>query len=452
MKLSVLLLLFGLAVSLQAEEKNEHVIQLSAEDLQEDIDRALERLAQQREERTEERVALGEKVAKLEKQLLELRRKRDIARLSSEGRKELLYDLEVKKAKFEKDFHYMRGLYRDFAVQLENQLQLGQEEAYQESIDLAIETESSLIDQAGVVDSALDRLESVLGGERRSAKVVSSDQVILTGEVLNVGPASWFQQEGGSTAGVVYTENGASRARLIEKEAGKVQKLFKGELVELNVDVTGGKARAIDQIQGDSGRIFEKGGTWLWVILSIAFVSALCGVMKLIQLSKIKDPKNGWVAEILTAVRAGKTEEAEQLAKQAKHPVGEVLSNALAYTSAGADVVEEVIYEQLIGVQSRLQKWLPFIAVTAATAPLLGLLGTVSGMIRMFNVITVTGTGDVKPMAGGISEALITTLFGLIVAIPALILHTMLSRKSNGVVQNTEKLGLTFVNGLRKLN
>lgn len=100
-------------------------------------------------------------------------------------------------------------------------------------------------------------------------------------------------------------------------------------------------------------------------------------------------------------------------------------------------------------MQNKLQSWLPFIAVTAATAPLLGLLGTVSGMIRTFNVITVSGTGDAKPLAGGISEALVTTLFGLVVAIPALIIHALLSRRCQGIAQTTEKLGLTLVNGLR---
>jgi biopolymer transport protein ExbB len=452
MKLRILLSLIALTGFLHAQEEQKEVVTtLKAEQLQADLDNALARLAQQRAVVGEERPVLGTQVTELEKKLLELRRKRDIARLSSEGRKELLFDLEVKKAKFEKDFHYMHGLYRDFGVQLEGQLQLGQKEVYQGAIDTAIESGSTLINQANVVDAALERLSFAMGGERRKVEVVSEDEELIKGEVINVGPASWFVQTGGELAGIAYQEKGAKRARLIEDEGGAVKELFAGNTVDLNVDVTGGKARAIDQIQGDSGRLFEKGGTWLWVILSIALVSALCGIMKLIQLSKIKDPKSGWVADLLTAVRDGKIDEAEALASSVKHPAGEVLAKALSYTSAGADVVEEVIYEQLIGVQSKLQKWLPFIAVTAATAPLLGLLGTVSGMIRMFNVITVTGTGDVKPMAGGISEALITTLFGLIVAIPALILHTMLSRRSNGVVQNTEKLGLTFVNGLRKL-
>ena len=131
------------------------------------------------------------------------------------------------------------------------------------------------------------------------------------------------------------------------------------------------------------------------------------------------------------------------------HPVSAVVTRCLGFVMAGPDVVEEVLYEQLIEVQNKLQSWLPFIAITAATAPLLGLLGTVAGMIRTFNVITVSGTGDAKPLAGGISEALITTLFGLVVAIPALIIHALLSRRCQGIAQTTEKLGLTLVNGLR---
>ncbi len=255
----------------------------------------------------------------------------------------------------------------------------------------------------------------------------------------------------GKDAGFLSSQYNGGLPRLSYEEVVNVALLFKGESVDLAVDVSGGKARAIAEIQSDPLELFQKGGVWLWPILAIALVSVFCGVMKFLQLAKISEPNSQWVAGILNAVRSGDLDSAKQIAQSCNHPAAEMMRTSLDYISAGADVVEEVVYEHLIGVQSKLQKWLPFIAVTAATAPLLGLLGTVSGMIRMFNVITVTGTGDVKPMAGGISEALVTTLFGLVVAIPALVLHTMLSRKSNGVVQNTEKLGLTFVNGLRKL-
>jgi len=91
---------------------------------------------------------------------------------------------------------------------------------------------------------------------------------------------------------------------------------------------------------------------------------------------------------------------------------------------------------------------MPLIALTAATAPLLGLLGTVTGMIQTFQLITLFGTGDAQTLSGGISEALITTQFGLMVAVPALIVHALLSRKSKGVISNMEQTSIGFINGL----
>jgi len=80
----------------------------------------------------------------------------------------------------------------------------------------------------------------------------------------------------------------------------------------------------------------------------------------------------------------------------------------------------------------------------------LGLLGTVTGIINTFKLITVFGTGDVKTLSGGISEALITTKFGLIVAIPSLLLHAFLSRKARGVVDQMEKAAVAFINQVSK--
>ena len=210
------------------------------------------------------------------------------------------------------------------------------------------------------------------------------------------------------------------------------------------------KARALAAIQRGPFDMIKKGGVWIWPILFIALISLVCGIIKLMQLASIHSPKTAWMTELIKAWRKGAEEEVHQLLSQSNHPISSMIERALEFTDSGPDVVEEVFYEQLLSLESHMQKWLPFIAITAAIAPLLGLLGTVSGMIQTFNVITVVGTSDTKPLAGGISEALVTTLFGLAVAIPALVLHSILSRKSNGIVQLTEKLGLMFVNGMKK--
>ena len=87
-------------------------------------------------------------------------------------------------------------------------------------------------------------------------------------------------------------------------------------------------------------------------------------------------------------------------------------------------------------------------AITAAAAPLLGLLGTVIGMIKTFQLITIFGTGDAKSLSSGISEALVTTALGLIVAIPTLILHGALSRMAKHKLGLLEQLSVAFVNGV----
>ena len=86
------------------------------------------------------------------------------------------------------------------------------------------------------------------------------------------------------------------------------------------------------------------------------------------------------------------------------------------------------------------------LAVFGAVAPLLGLLGTVTGMIETFRVITLHGTGDPKLMSGGISEALITTELGLAVAIPIMLLHTVLSRRVDHVIGDMEKQAVHLTN------
>ena len=86
------------------------------------------------------------------------------------------------------------------------------------------------------------------------------------------------------------------------------------------------------------------------------------------------------------------------------------------------------------------------LAVLGAVAPLLGLLGTITGMIETFRVITVHGAGDPRLMSGGISEALVTTEIGLGVAIPVLLVHTWLKRRADHVIGDMEEQAMHLVN------
>lgn len=106
------------------------------------------------------------------------------------------------------------------------------------------------------------------------------------------------------------------------------------------------------------------------------------------------------------------------------------------------DLTEELMTESILEEQPGWERYHSLIALTAAIAPLLGLLGTVTGIIKTFQMMEVFGAGDPRPLIGGISEALITTELGLILAIPALLLHAMLSRRAQSLLSRMERCAM----------
>lgn len=116
------------------------------------------------------------------------------------------------------------------------------------------------------------------------------------------------------------------------------------------------------------------------------------------------------------------------------NPLGRVLAAYESNREADTETVELKLSEAALKEMPGLTKGLLFIKVVAAVAPLMGLLGTVTGMIKTFQVITLYGAGDPKMMAGGISQALMTTVLGLVVAIPMVLLHTVVSGQSRKII------------------
>ena len=218
------------------------------------------------------------------------------------------------------------------------------------------------------------------------------------------------------------------------------------------MDPTLGDALAIKQEEQSIIEHIQAGGIWIYPILAFALASLLTAVFKAVEIYSVKMPEPGTLHQILTPLNEGDIEQAKNRALEVKGPAGKMLVDGVVHSNESKELVEEVMYESMIELQPKMERLLPFIAVTAATAPLMGLLGTVTGMINTFKLITIFGTGDAKSLSSGISEALVTTEFGLIVAIPSLILHSLLSRRSQGVLASMERLAVAFVNGLNRKN
>lgn len=163
----------------------------------------------------------------------------------------------------------------------------------------------------------------------------------------------------------------------------------------------------------------EQGGIVGYCIIALGLVGLLIAVLRLIALSG--DSRR--VAAQLKRDTAS-----------ADNPLGRVLAAYESNRDADTETIELKLSEAALKEMPGLTKGLLFIKVVAAVAPLMGLLGTVTGMIKTFQVITLYGAGDPKMMAGGISQALMTTVMGLVVAIPMVLLHTVVSGQSRKIV------------------
>ena len=156
------------------------------------------------------------------------------------------------------------------------------------------------------------------------------------------------------------------------------------------------------------------------------------------------------VQQIIECLNTGHINQALAVASSEPGPVASMLNEGIKHSDQSIELVEEVMFESILGAQPKHERFLNVIAVTAATAPLLGLLGTVTGIIKTFKMMEIFGAGDPKPLISGISEALITTELGLILAIPTLITHALLSRRVKEILSQMEKISIAFVNGLAR--
>lgn len=130
---------------------------------------------------------------------------------------------------------------------------------------------------------------------------------------------------------------------------------------------------------------------------------------------------------------------------QVSSPMGRVLASGLLNAKHGREVMKESIEHEASQVVHQLERFLNPLGTVATITPLLGLLGTVIGMIKVFAEIQLAGVGNAGNLAGGISEALITTASGLSVAIPALIAHRYFIRRVDALVVNMEQEAIKLV-------
>ncbi len=220
--------------------------------------------------------------------------------------------------------------------------------------------------------------------------------------------------------------------------ASKLQSAAPGDTVAMAVDFTRGQIlRAVVQSKTPLERVKEDGGPVGFVIIGVGLFGLLLCIWKVFVLYTT----GGRINRQLNSESANKG-----------NPLGRVMSVYTDNPEIDIETLELKLDEAILRESAPLETGLSFIKVLYVVAPLLGLLGTVVGMIATFQMITLFGTGDPRMMAGGISTALVTTVLGLVVAIPLTLLHAFLQGKSRSLIQVLEEQAAGIIARLAERN
>lgn len=230
-----------------------------------------------------------------------------------------------------------------------------------------------------------------------------------------------------------------------------LQAYLAGETESVPLDITRGGA--LQQLSHHTSLLerFSRGGPIVWPILVVLLLGAAIIIERIIYLYRKAIDADSLMNRMNTLAACEEWDACRALCNRfAGKPVSRVLQAGLECRQMGREAMENVLQEAILQEIPGLERFLSTLGMLAAIAPLLGLLGTVTGMINTFDMITHYGTGNPRMMSGGISEALITTMLGLSVAIPILLCHTLLSRRVETTIAQMEEKAVAFTNIIYK--
>ncbi len=242
------------------------------------------------------------------------------------------------------------------------------------------------------------------------------------GLVTDQGYVSWNTQREDAIAYLKQPDNGPTLTSL--------SSLANGEVANVVVDPSRGFMLEQLALTPSLSDRLQAGGVVGKVILGLLAIGLIIALVRGVSLSIARQKIR---AQLKNPEQAG------------DNPLGRVLAVYNKEQNQTVEALELRLLEAVVDEQTHLEKGLSMLKLLAALAPMLGLLGTVTGMIETFQVITQFGNGDPKVMAGGISMALVTTVLGLVAAMPLLLAHNILSTQAENIRNILEKQGIGLV-------
>lgn len=345
--------------------------------------------------------------------------------------------VESKKADSEslaKQLDFISAIVYEHNADFDRFLSAAEDQRYRDRLNearSAVAENASLESRLQLLDLSFARIEDVLNDPNFDGQAITSQGTIVDGRFLNLGATTYFLSEDETAFGEATLEANSLLPEIKpipDLQVSQIKEALENRPSMLPMDPTQGKAREVKKAQWTPYQQVQKAGKVGLVIIVIALVASFVALIKSLQFlrSRKLDTVNTrpLLNSLASSTNGSPAEHLQALPREARW----IMESVVNHHNSSKEILQERLLGQLEFAKRKFESALPILAITAATAPLLGLLGTVVGMIKTFALINVYGSGEAKAFSAGISEALITTEFGLVVAIPALIVHGFLLR------------------------
>ena len=290
---------------------------------------------------------------------------------------------------------------------------------------------------------------------RRQGIIIDRSGREIESEILLLGPFTAAYRIDNEIGFLNYSISGGKLYALSRLPSRRMQKqiaqYMDGQSPTTPIDISRGGALRQLTHELSLGEQIPKGGPIVWPILAILAIGMLIIIERIFFLARKHLDANALFHKIeVSAAENSWPECMEACAEYPEKPLARVLQAALSCYYMPREEIENALQEAILKEIPPMERFLSTLGMLAAIAPLLGLLGTVTGMIDTFHVITLYGTGDPRLMSGGISVALVTTMLGLSVAIPLMMGQTLLNRTVEKRIAQMEEKAVALVNIIDK--
>jgi biopolymer transport protein ExbB len=424
-----------------------------------DLEKASAELTAVRQQIEAERLPLARQVTDLEQQLINRRAELGKAQRFQENQLVELNALKADARRQSDEVKYIDSLLTEYSRAFRSRLNFIEEPRYKDLLE-AVDSAAAKSDlspsekfsrRSVLLNTALQRAESIQGGDSFEGRALDKQGLVQSGKVVVFGPVAMFASTSGTAAGLLQQELNKSDPTIAQLEAPLIaasRTLVTTGAGDMVLDPTLGNAFKLSAMHTSLYDKLAEGGLVMIPLLGLGLASLTLALVKWLQFTRVRLATESDLQTVLKHIQSEQKELALKHARGIPGIAGDLLATAVEHVDEKKEYIEEILYEKMLGARTRLERGLPFLALTATTGPLLGLLGTVTGMIATFKLISSFGSGDPKMLAAGISEALMATATGMAVAIPSLLLHAFLSRKAKSILGSMEQTSVGFVNGV----